>query len=242
MTHFVLVHGAFIGGWAFQRLAAQLRRAGHVVYTPTLTGIGERVHLLTPETGLSTHVQDIVNVVQYEDLRDVVLVGHSYAGLVVTNVADRLRERIAKLVYLDSQIATHGQNAMGQSPGNTADKLGSMTESTGPQMLPPISLDAMGIFDAADRAWVEGKLCPLPMKCLLDPSHLEHGDPQMPRHYVRCTARESMEAFFQGDPLAGFVEKAKRDGMHFHEIASGHHPMITHPEELAALLETIAKA
>ncbi len=240
MATFVLVHGAFIGGWAFSRVLRLLRAAGHEAHAPTLTGIGERSHLLTADVGLATHVLDVVNLIKYEDLRDVILVGHSYAGTVVTNVADRVPDRVSQIVYLDSQIATHGQNAMGQSPGNTAEKLGSMTESAGPQLLPPISLEAMGIFEAADRAWVEPKLVPLPMKCLLDASHFEHGAPQMPQHYVVCTERESMVAFFKGDPLAGFVEKARNENFRFHEIASGHHPMITHPKELVALLESIA--
>lgn len=242
MATFVLVHGAFIGGWAFRRVLPLLRQAGHEAHAPTLTGSGERAHLHTSDVGLATHILDVVNLIKYEDLHDVVLVGHSYAGIVVTNVADRLRDRVSQIVYLDSQIATHGQNALGQSPGNTAEKLGSMTENAPAQMLPPISLDAMGIFDAADRAWVEPKLMPLPMKCLLDVSHLEHGDPKMPRHYVVCSQRESMVAFFQGDPLAGFVEKARNEGFQFHEIASGHHPMITHPKQLAALLESIASS
>lgn len=240
MATFLLVHGAFIGGWAFRRVADLLRSRGHQVFAPTLTGIGERSHLLTPEVGYSTHVQDIVNVLHYEGLRDVVLVGHSYSGLVVTGVADKMPDRISQLVYLDSQIATHGQNALGGSPGNTTDKLGSMSESAGPKMLPPISLDAMGIVDAADRAWVEPLLSSHPMKCLEDFIMLEHGDPKMPRSYIYCTDRASMSAFFGGDPLALFVAKAKAEGFAFHEIASGHHPMITHPTELAAILETIA--
>lgn len=240
MATFVLVHGAFIGGWAFRRVVPLLRAAGHEVFTPTLTGIGERSHLLTSDVGYSTHVNDVANVIRYEGLKDVVLVGHSYSGLVVTGVADQLPDRISQLVYLDSQIATHGQNAMGGSPGGTADKLGSMSESAGPRMLPPISLDAMGITDAADRAWVEPLLSSHPMKCLEEFVMLQHGDPKMPRSYVYCTDRASMSAFFGGDPLALFVAKAKAEGFQFHEIASGHHPMITHPKELAAILLSIA--
>jgi pimeloyl-ACP methyl ester carboxylesterase len=242
MATFVLVHGAFIGGWAFRRVTSLLRANGHHVFTPTLTGGGERLHLLQSTVNYSTHVEDVVNVIQYEGLSDVVLVGHSYAGLVITGVADRCAARISKLVYLDSQIATHGRNALGGSPGGTSDKLEQMSAAAGPKMLPPISLDAMGITDAGDRAWVEPLLCALPMACLEEFVMLAHGEPQMPRHYIRCTDREAMHAFFGGDPLALFVEKAKNEGFGFHEIASGHHPMITHPKELAAMLESIANS
>lgn len=240
MATFVLVHGAFIGGWAFGRVAALLRAKGHQVFAPTLTGTGERIHLLRPDVNYSTHVNDIANVIKYEGLTDVVLVGHSYAGLVVTGVADRLPNHVSQLVYLDSQIATHGQNAMGGSPGGTTDKLSEMSANDGPKMLPPISLDAMGIVDAADRAWVEPLLCAHPMACLEEFVMLENGDPKMPRSYIYCTDRASMSAFFGGDPLTLFVDKAKNEGFRFYEIASGHHPMMTRPGDLADILETIA--
>lgn len=240
MATFVLVHGAFIGGWAWRRVVPRLRAAGHQVLTPTLTGSGERSHLLGSQIGYEVHVEDIVNVLKYEDLEEVILVGHSYAGLVVTGVADREPGRVAKLVYLDAQIAVSGQNAMGASPDGTASKLGSLAEGAGPRMLPPISLDAMGIFDAADRAWVEPLISPHPMKCLEDVVTLTRAEPGMPRVYIRCTERASLVAFFGIDPLASFVEEAQKGGFQFHEIASGHHPMITHPEELALLLQAIA--
>ena len=240
MANFVLVHGAFIGGWAFRHVTSILRANGHHVFTPTLTGTAERIHLLQPAVNYSTHVEDVSNVLKYEGLSDVILVGHSYAGLVVTGVADRHADQISQLVYLDSQIATHGRNALGGSPGGTSDKLEQMSAAAGPKMLPPISLDAMGIVDPAHRAWVEPLLCSLPMACLEEFVVLQNGEPRMPRHYIRCTDREAMHSFFGGDPLALFVEKAKNEGFHFHEIASGHHPMITHPQELVAILESIA--
>ncbi len=242
MATFVLVHGAFLAGWSFRRVALLLERAGHTVFTPTLTGIGERSHLLGPHVGLSTHIDDITNVLVYEDLHDVILVGQSYGGMVITGVADRVPDRIAELVYLDAHVPTNGRNAMGALAGETAEKLDDMTGKDGPRLLPPISFDAMGIFDPADRAWVEPRLSPHPMKCLEDPITLAHGEPKMPRSYILCTARESLIAFFNVDPLAHFVEKARTDGFRFHEIASGHFPMVSHPKELAALLGTIASS
>jgi len=242
MATFVLVHGAFIGGWSFRRVATLLSRAGHEVFTPSLTGVGERAHLLGPNVGLSMHIDDITNVLVYEDLRDVILVGQSYGGMVITGVADRVPDRIKELVYLDAHVPTNGRNAMGALAGETANVLEEMTGTEGPRLLPPIPFDAMGIFDPADRAWVEPKLSSHPMKCLEDPITLTHGEPKMPRSYILCTARESLIACFGVDPLAHFVEKARADGFRFYEIASGHYPMVTHPKELAEVLSTIAAA
>jgi pimeloyl-ACP methyl ester carboxylesterase len=240
MATFVLVHGAFIGGWAWTRLRPLLRAAGHTVYTPTLTGCGERSHLLSAVTGYQQHVTDVVNVLKYEDLRDVILVGHSYGGMVITGVADQVPERIARLVYLDAQVPTHGQNAMGEMPDNTANKLQADSTPGEIRLLAPISLDAMGIFDPSERAWVEPLLHAFPMKCLEDVIELTHGEPTAPRSYIRCTDRASLISFFNGDPLARFVETARREDFRFYELPAGHHPMITHPVPLAETLRNIA--
>src|SRR5574340_886568 len=109
MATFVLVHGGFHGGWCWKKVTPLLRAAGHEVYTPTLTGLGERVHLASPEIDLSTHIQDVVNVLEYEDLREVVLVGHSYGGMVIAGVADRAAPRVAHLVYFDALVAGDGE-------------------------------------------------------------------------------------------------------------------------------------
>src|SRR3989442_14761608 len=112
MTTFVLVHGASTGGWYWAPVRQLLRAAGHEVYTPTLTGLGERSHLLSRGIGLDTHVQDVVNVLAYEDLRNVVLAGHSYSGMVITGVADRAPDRIAHLVYVDAVVPHHGESPL----------------------------------------------------------------------------------------------------------------------------------
>ena len=111
MATFVLVHGSWHGGWCWQKVARLLRQPGHEVYTPTLTGLGERSHLATKKSGLELHIQDILNVLEFEDLHEVVLVGHSYAGLVITGVAERAPGRVARLVYLDAFIPHAGQSA-----------------------------------------------------------------------------------------------------------------------------------
>ncbi|MDC0740279.1 alpha/beta hydrolase [Polyangium mundeleinium] len=239
---FVLVHGPFLGGWGFRRVASQLERAGHNVFTPTLTGIGERSHLLGPHVGLSTHIEDITNVLVYEDLRDVILVGQSYGGMVITGVADRVPERIAQLVYVNGHVPTNGRNAMGGFGGGTADKLGEMSGEEGPRLLPPFPFEAMGIYEPEDRAWVGPRLTPHPMKCLEEPIVLAHGEPRMPRAYVYGTAREDLIAFLKADPIAHFVEKARADGFAFYELTAGLFPMISHPKELAEVLERIASS
>ena len=116
MATFVIVHGAFGGGWQWREVAALLRARGHDVFTPSLTGHGERVHLATPETGLETHIQDILNVLRYEDLHRVVLACQSYGGMVVTGVADRMPERLAHLVYLNALVPEDGQAAFDLLP------------------------------------------------------------------------------------------------------------------------------
>ena len=109
MAMFLLIHGAWHGGWCWKKVTPLLRAAGHEVCTPTLTGLGERAHLLSAEVTLDTHVQDVVGVLEYEDLRDVVLVGHSYGGMVITGVVDRAADRLAHLVYLDAFVPQDGQ-------------------------------------------------------------------------------------------------------------------------------------
>ena len=116
MTNFVLVHGAWIGGFCWRPNAQALRKAGHEVYTPTMTGLGERIHLMNPSINLDTHITDIVNVIKYEELSDVVLVGHSYGGMVITGVADALPDRITSLVYLDAFVPENGQSLVSLVP------------------------------------------------------------------------------------------------------------------------------
>ena len=116
MATYVLVHGAGHGGWCYQRVARLLRAEGHEVYTPSLTGLGERAHLLTPHVGLDTHIADIVSLLEHEDLTDVILAGHSYGGIVITGAADRALNRVAQLVYLDAAILYNGESLHDVTP------------------------------------------------------------------------------------------------------------------------------
>src|SRR5579862_3596560 len=162
MKTFVLVHGAWHGGWCYSRVARTLRAAGHEVYTPTLTGLGERSHLSHATINLSTHIQDIVNVVLWEDLREVILCGHSYGGMVVTGVAEAACDRIRALVYLDAFV-----------PERDGDSISSLLAASGQSnalpgiqaegwSISPIPAEAFNV-NARDRAWVDSKCVKQPL-------------------------------------------------------------------------------
>jgi len=163
MAIFVLVHGSFHGGWCWQKVARLLRHVGHAVYTPTLTGLGERHHLATPQTGLEVHIQDILQVIKYEDLHNVILVCHSYSGLVNSAVADHLPERLRRLIYLDAFIPHDGQSAFDLMPG-MEEQWAQLAASQGNGWrVPPMPPAALGITNPADAAWVLARLTPMPI-------------------------------------------------------------------------------
>jgi pimeloyl-ACP methyl ester carboxylesterase len=227
MATFVLVHGSFHGGWCWQKVARLLRQSGHEVYAPTLTGLGERSHLATPKTGLELHIQDILQVLEYEDLRDVVLVGHSYAGLVITSVAEHVPQRVARLIYLDAFIPHDGKSAFDLMPG-TEKQWTQMAISQGEGWLvPPMSPMEMGITNPVDVAWTQSKLKPMPLLTHQQPFHMSLNQAgQLPRTYILCTQ-------------FGFhttAREAKNLGWDCFELETGHDAMITMPNELALTL------
>lgn len=238
MATFVLVHGAFYGGWCWQRVAGPLRAAGHQVFTPTLTGLGERAHLLSREVGLETHIQDVVNVFSYEDLQDVILVGHSYGGIVITGAADRVLERVQQIVYLDAHIGENGKSALDVLAAGTSDTLDDMaqTQPDDQWLLPSLPPDATGL-SAADTAWVEPRKGSHPLHTLAEPLKLTHAVPQcLPHTYIRCTERGDLIRHFGQDPLTPFYAKAEAERWPIYEIATGHDAMVTAPEQLVATL------
>ena len=239
MATFVLVHGAFEGGFCWQHVARVLRGAGHDVYTPTLTGSGERFHLLSREVTLAMHVEDVSAVLRYEDLRDVILVGHSYGGTVVTGVADRERARVKRVIYLDASAPVNGQAASGAFAEGTADKLEEMSASEG-WLLPPLPAAAVGITDPADVAWLDARRHPHPMRTLMEPLRLEHGELQLPRSYVVCTRHDGLVQLFGTDPLRPFVERAQREGWNVDELPCGHDAMLIDPGGTAGVLLSYA--
>lgn len=180
MATFVLVHGTTAGGWVWKRIAARLEAAGHVVYRPTLTGLGERVHLATRDVGLATHIQDIVNVITYEELSDIILVGHSYGGIVVDGVAEAIPERIREIVYLDAVIAQDGESVADCVGPEARGRFGTQVMEQGDGWLIPVQ---RGPND------LPGKNTPHPWKSWSDPIHRSNpAAATIPRTYLRCTA------------------------------------------------------
>lgn len=234
MRTIVVVHGAWSGGWAWCRIRERLGRQGIDVFTPTLTGVGERAHLAHPAVDLALHIQDIVNVLEFEDLQDVVLVGHSYGGMVITGVADRVPERIGQLVYLDAFVPTHGTAAFDLMPPAAAKELRALAASDGngwrlPPNPPP------GDTSSADLAWLKARRMPQPMRTFSQKLELKTPQPRHPRTYIYCRRSAAFDTFGR------FAAEAKDDpGWQYHELDSSHSPNVTAPGPLAALLAPLA--
>ena len=244
MTNIVLVHGAWHGGWCWKKVAPLLRPAGADVYAPTLTGLGERAHLadhLKPaDINLDLHVQDIVQLLEYEDLREVVLVGHAYAGMVITGVAELCPQRLKHLVYVNGVVPEDGEAMVDQlaavrGPQFTAWVRGHLDAGTG-FLPPPGSTDEVGrrwgITDAGDLAWVASKVTAQPASAFAQAVRIGGTDAKaIPRSFIG-----SSEAGFEA--VGGRVKAA---GWGMYHIDSGHDPMITNPEDLAGLLLKIGQ-
>ncbi len=193
---FVLVHPAWHGAWCWRKVAPLLRKRGHDVVTPTLTGLGERSHLARPEIGLDVHISDIINVLKYEDLHDVVLLGHSSSGAVITGVADRMPERIAHVVYLDAFVPEHGQAVLDLLTPERRQMLETLVESEGegwrlPRFAPApwetILRDMWGVRNDNDVRWMLDRLGPTPFGHFKDPVRRENSAAEtLPRTFIRC--------------------------------------------------------
>jgi pimeloyl-ACP methyl ester carboxylesterase len=234
-TTFVLVHGAWHGGWCWRHVAAILRGRGHTVTMPTQTGLGERAHLMSREIDLATFVADIENHILFEDLAGVVLVGHSFAGTVIGGVADRLAGRIDRLIYLDALMLQSGETPMSRVPDEVAaERLKLAGETSGGLSIPPPPASAFGISDAAQTAWVESRLTPHPLNTYL--SSLTFDNPAaagLPTDYIVCTDPLYL-------PLEDARHRARYAGWPMHDLATGHDAMVMAPEATADLIENIA--
>jgi pimeloyl-ACP methyl ester carboxylesterase len=194
------------------------------VLAPSLTGIGERSHLASPAVDLSAHINDVLQCLRYERSRDVTLVGHSYAGMVVTGVADRAPERIATLVYLDAFVPQHGQALVDLLPARVREHF----PSTGWQV-PPLPPQAQGMSDAAELAWFEGRRDPQPLKTFTEPLSLE-GHYRGARVYIFCSG-------YTPTSFSPFAERARNDpAWRYHELPTHHYPHVSLPRETADLL------
>lgn len=232
---FVLVHGAWHGGWCWRRVADRLRTRGHTVFAPTLTGLGERVHLLTPDIDVNLHGRDIRNVLRYEDLSGVVLVGHSYGGPVISAVADAEPGRIRQLVYLDSGIVEDGQALLDRLPPEVAaQRVASAIDVDGTRCFPVPPAAAFGVTDVADAAWLDRLLVPQPLRTFEAPIHLSGSVGNgLPSSYIVCS--DPVYA-----PLEASRQWARRAGWPMHELATGHDAMVCDDAALVEMLEELA--
>ena len=230
---FVLVHGAWHGGWCWRRVARLLRGRGHEVFTPTLTGLGERSHLLNPAIGLDTHISDVVNVLLWEELENVVLVGHSYAGWVISGVVEKVPERIASIVYLDAFMPEDGEKGVDlQSPENRAVTLAALRRGDMARPIP--SLDAFNV-NPRDREWVAAKLTLQPIGVALQPIRQTGARHRVAKKtYIR--ARGSIRPQYDR-----YCERLGRDpSWRLYEVPCGHDVMVDMLEQLADILIEVA--
>ncbi|MDO9404400.1 MAG: alpha/beta fold hydrolase [Polaromonas sp.] len=234
---FVLVHGAWHGGWCWTRVAGRLRALGHDVHVPTLTGLGERRHLISPQVNLDTHVDDVVNLMEFEELNDVVLVGHSYAGIVISGVADRAPERLRQLVYLDALLLDSGKSIFSSFPKSVIDQRMAVIRESGGGVGAPVALPpaAFGVHDAQDARWVARRMTPQPVGTYLQPLTLQSplGNGR-PKAYIDCTLQpiETLQA--------GKAQVRSDSGWKVRTLAAAHDAMVTAPGPLTDLLAELA--
>lgn len=222
---FVLIHGAWHGAWCWQLLTPLLEARGHQVIAPTLAGLGERAREISADITLDTHIEEVAALLDRQRVQNAVLVGHSYAGVVISGVADRVPHRLRRLVFLDAVIVENGQALGGATP----------VKAGGSAALAPMPASAFGVFDAVERAWVESNLTPHPANTFTTPLRLTNPLGNGLRCiYVACT-RPPMMAHGR------YLQMARsRLGWQVEELATGHDAMITAPTPLADLLVRIA--
>lgn len=224
MATFVLVHGAWHGSWCWKRVRKALQQQGHEVFTPTLTGVGERSHLLAQSVDLQTHTMDVLNLIQWEELTDFVLCGHSYGGMVVSGVADRIPQRIRSLVFLDAFVPDNGESLVQFAP-ISGDQLIDGWKSR------PISAEVFGV-NPVDRAWVDRQCTVQSLACFRQPVQLTGGIARIRRiSYVYASGWAGHQS-----PFYPFYEKAKSRGWQTSEMACGHDAMLDQPDALTTLL------
>lgn len=233
MAFVVVAHGAWSSAWAWKRMYPLLEPRGIHLVIPTLTGLGQRSHLAHPGIDLEAHIADVMACLFYNDLRDVCLVGHSYGGMVATGVADRARDRIAKLIYVDAFAPRDGESAFDVMPASTRQQRQSAAAG-GPDSwrIPPGPMPAD--TSPEDRAWCEPRRVPQPIKTFEQKLTFQNGDLTLPRHYIYCT-RHTPE-----DRFRPFYERAKTEaGWKAYDLDASHNPHITAPDAFSDLLSRI---
>lgn len=238
MATIVTLHGGYGGGWEWKDVAKELSAMGHEVFRPTLTGMGERHHL-GPQVGLNTHIQDVISVIEFEELHNIVLTGHSYSGIVVAGVADRIPDRIGLVVYIDAEIPEDGQSVIDMVP-DIADIVKASSDERGhgwfdimEEFLPPKEE-----IDEERRHRYISRLRPHPIATFTEPVRLTGKINQVRRAFVRCTGG-SID-LGGGDSLEPYAAQAKREGWLYREINTPHDPQLFSPEKMARVLNGLA--
>jgi pimeloyl-ACP methyl ester carboxylesterase len=226
----VLAHGAWSAAWAWKKVRPLMAAAGHEFFAPTYTGLGERAHLASPDNDLETHIQDVVGVLTCEELRNVVMIGHSYGGMVATGVADRAPDRVARIIYLDAFVPENDQALVDFLLPQARQRLKDSVKAgdgwrVTPNPIPPDTSDD-------DAAWVAKFRMPQSVRCFEQPIRLR-AKLTLPRSYIQC-----MRYADQG-PFGQFATRAKNAGWRRDELDSSHSPNVTAPGALMELLQRI---
>jgi pimeloyl-ACP methyl ester carboxylesterase len=233
LAAFLLVPGAWLGGWCWRDVTAHLQAGGHAVIAATLTGLGERAHLLRPDIGLDTHVADIMGLLHHQDLNDVTLVGHSYGGTVITAVAERVPDRIRRLVYLDAAVPRDGESNDDAIGPERAAALRSQADADGDgwRVPPPVSVGE----ELPDRlrCWITARLTAHPLRSFDEPvSVRSRAAAALPRTFIRTSTQSAL--------YSEVMERVRKAGWSCRDLEGGHYPMFTQPQRLAAALAELA--
>lgn len=230
---YVLVHGAWFGGWVWKSIAENLRALGHAVYAPSLTGLGDRKHLARPGINLDTHANDIVNLIEMEDLRQVVLVGWSYGGMVASDVLARVTDRIASMVYLDAFAPERGKSATSYTSRNPSEQTIQLVSEG--RDIPPLAVRSLGVADQAIIDYCTPRLAPHPVLTFLQASKALAERPSIPHTYVLAGGYAKVSQTFV--PFQKMFEADRRAQTHV--IDTGHVMMLTDPAGTLEILKNV---
>ena len=229
---FLVCHGAWSAGWAWKKMHPLMQAAGHRLVTPSYTGLGERAHLANPSIDLDAHIEDVLNVIKYEDLRDIVLIGHSYGGMVATGVADRARDKVRQLIYIDAFVPKDGQSLLDLNEV-ARPRMQELAKSGDGWRVPPNPTPSD--TPPADVEWLSTRRVDMPVKCFETKLKLQGGPLTLPRSYIYATR------ITPADTFGPFARETKSDpAWNYYEIDASHSPNVTAPEALMALLLKIA--
>ena len=238
MATFVPVHGGLGGRWEWTDVARELRGRGHEVFTPTLTGMGERHHL-GPEVRLATHIHDIVSVLEFEELEDVVLTGHSYSGIVVTGAADRAAHSVGLVVSIDAELPEDGRSVVDRLP-QVGEVVRSVADERGHGWVPVLDevVPPEGLIDDERRSRYVARMRPQPVATFTAPVRLSGAIDRVPRGFARCTG--GTIDLGSGDPIEGHAARAQAEGWAFRALSTPHDPQLFDPPGIAHVLDEMA--